>query len=569
MAVPTPLRIDTSSEPPVPPIAALFLVNFDNRKGYTLGWHRSIEDVQIEGVVEFKSLPSGLHNVEEDLIYFIHEDYAGLSAFVNKPDEHSERAARMLAVGVLVPLEHGRIGRSWRHAVILKELARLTAGRAQMDDLKNTTALEDYWDKHKLTPGDQGAQPSVEVNGQQTNGYRKSRSMSTATTSIPPHHSLMPHHPALTLLDALRGFGPLIFPLYRAALLRKRILIVTDTPVESSCNLVYNMSIISSISRSLSSPFPDTEASAAWLQPLFTVGVMDIPQLEQTKSWIACTTDDVLSTKPQLYDVLVLMPPSEIKTASKKAFPRIVHSTPELSKSFPRTCIRASQRDYHRFVHLRQGLRRYPPCQVAINGVDESGNDDTLSTSSSESAYDENKAVVEPPSWPRAAYTSLVWWASAGDRRYGLTDSEEAEIEQDKSFIPDGEDDQTREVALVAFFHRMTEAIFGTITAALARADGQDPEEEYHDEDDHDESPIDQTSMEQTTPVEEEETRGLLPTQGEKAEVDITQEDMAAMGLDSWIASDKRFVEEFVYLWWGRKAVVHAAVIECCGLRIL
>jgi hypothetical protein len=297
--------------------------------------------------------------------------------------------------------------------------------------------------------------------------------------------------------------------------------------------------------------------------------VLDIPQLEQTKSWIACTTDDVLSTKPLLYDVLVLMPPSEIKNASKKTFPRIVHSTPELSKSFPRTCIRASQRDYHRFVHLRQGLRRYPPCQVAINGVGESGNDDTLSTSSSESAYDENKAVVEPPSWPRAAYTSLVWWASAGDRRYGLTDSEEADSEQDNSFIPNGEDDQTREVALVAFFHRMTEAIFGTITAALARADEQDPEEAYNDEDDHDESPLDQNSMEQTAPAEEEETRGLLPTQGEKAEVEITQEDMAALGLDRWSSTDKKFVEEFVYLWWGRKAVVHAAVIECCGLRIL
>jgi len=470
----------------------------------------------------------------------------------------------MLAVGVLVPLEHGRIGRSWRHAVVLEELAR-----AQIDDLKNTTALEEYWDKHKLTPSDKEAQPSVEVNGRQTNGYRKSRSMSTATTFIPPHHSLMPHHPAITLLDALKDFGPLIFPLYRASLLRKRILIVTDTPVESSCNFVYNMSIISSISRSLSSRLPDSETPAAWLQPLFTVGVLDIPQLEQTKSWIACTTDDVLSTKPQLYDVLVLMPRSETKNASKKAFPRIVHSTPELSKSFPRTCIRASQRDYHRFVHLRQGLRRYPPCQVAINGVDESDNDDTLSTSSSSSAYAEDRAVVEPPSWPRAAYTSLVWWASAGDRRYGLTDSEEAESEQDNSLIPDEEDDQTREVALVAFFHRITEAIFGTITAAIARVDGQDPEEAYHDDEDRDESQVDQNSVEQTAPAEEEETRGLLSKQGEQAEVEVTQEDMAAMGLDSWSASDKKFVEEFVYLWLGRKAVVHSAVIECCGLRIL
>lgn len=35
----------------------------------------------------------------------------------------------MLAVGVLVPLEHGRIGRSWRHAVVLEELARYEVQR--------------------------------------------------------------------------------------------------------------------------------------------------------------------------------------------------------------------------------------------------------------------------------------------------------------------------------------------------------------------------------------------------------------------------------------------------------
>jgi hypothetical protein len=67
-------------------------------------------------------LPKG--TLLKDRRYFIHDEYAGLSAFVNKPDEESDRAARMLAVGILVPLEHGRMGRSWRHAETLKELAR-------------------------------------------------------------------------------------------------------------------------------------------------------------------------------------------------------------------------------------------------------------------------------------------------------------------------------------------------------------------------------------------------------------------------------------------------------------
>ena len=56
--------------------------------------------------------------------YFVHDDHAGLSAFVNKADEQAERAARMVAVGILVPVAHGRMGRIWRHAESLMELAR-------------------------------------------------------------------------------------------------------------------------------------------------------------------------------------------------------------------------------------------------------------------------------------------------------------------------------------------------------------------------------------------------------------------------------------------------------------
>lgn len=57
--------------------------------------------------------------------YFLHDDhYAGISAFINEPAGKSERNALMLAVGVLVPLSQGRLGRSWDHAQGLKDLAR-------------------------------------------------------------------------------------------------------------------------------------------------------------------------------------------------------------------------------------------------------------------------------------------------------------------------------------------------------------------------------------------------------------------------------------------------------------
>ena len=80
-------------------------------------------------MVEYKSLPSGLHNVTEDLVYasrspqlicpllltrsryFVHEQYAGISAFLNHPATEAERNAKMFAIGVVVPLSTGRLGR--------------------------------------------------------------------------------------------------------------------------------------------------------------------------------------------------------------------------------------------------------------------------------------------------------------------------------------------------------------------------------------------------------------------------------------------------------------------------
>lgn len=56
--------------------------------------------------------------------YFVHGQYAGLSAFVNLPAEEAERNAKMFAVGVLAPLSFGRLGKSWRHAPKLKGLVQ-------------------------------------------------------------------------------------------------------------------------------------------------------------------------------------------------------------------------------------------------------------------------------------------------------------------------------------------------------------------------------------------------------------------------------------------------------------
>lgn len=111
--------------PDLPPISALFLIDFDVKAGYTIIWKEAVPGLELEGVVEYKSLPSGLHTVTDDLIYFVHDGgHAGLSAFINtRTEDEGARNARMIAVGVLVPLSYGRLGRAWRHAEALKEMA--------------------------------------------------------------------------------------------------------------------------------------------------------------------------------------------------------------------------------------------------------------------------------------------------------------------------------------------------------------------------------------------------------------------------------------------------------------
>lgn len=78
----------------------------------------------LDGVVEYKSLPSGLHNVEEDLVYFFHDKHAGISAFAKGAAGEEERNAHFIAVGCMVPLYDGRLGRAWLHAQNLINLAR-------------------------------------------------------------------------------------------------------------------------------------------------------------------------------------------------------------------------------------------------------------------------------------------------------------------------------------------------------------------------------------------------------------------------------------------------------------
>ncbi len=110
--------------------------------------------------------------------------------------------------------------------------------------------LEDYWQEHQCSedeeavrrPSDEGSPSAMREQRRQAESSPKgqlrsrSRAVSSASALALPAPTLSAHHPALSLSTFLDTFGPLVFPLYRAALLRKRILLIGHAPVELACN---------------------------------------------------------------------------------------------------------------------------------------------------------------------------------------------------------------------------------------------------------------------------------------------------------------------------------------------
>lgn len=344
------------------------------------------------------------------------------------------------------------------------------------------------------------------------------------------------------------------------------------------------------------------------------MGIHDIPDLasfdpsratldlEKDPSWIACSTDTVLSMKPDLYDVLITLPPSYSEHANERVFPTIslVDRSSTKHNANQTVTLKATQRDARRYAMLRRGLRQFSHNRATSPDSASSDADSTYSSS----------PVVEPLSWTRLAYTSFIWWASAGENRDGLSEEEEEhQIEQDARLLASVEslaypgtntgrrsmhfEDQGQgppEVALVAYFRRLTSQIFFTLAGAIARhdSDGRNSGDSYTDtpylEDlTNDDTDLSLSMLRQSisgddgnTPLLRQRSHASHTNHSSVDEVHdsdnpitITIADMAEMGLDVWSATDRIFVEELVSLWWGRSSYVDSARIRCCGISIL
>lgn len=107
-----------------------------------------------------------------------------------------------------------------------------------------TALLQSYWDahlpRHRHSVSHHPPSPipdtSPTLDHLHRPGIPSSSDANAKAPALPLKHRLSPYHPAWSLTKLLDRFGPLIFPVYRAALLRKRILISCHVPVREICD---------------------------------------------------------------------------------------------------------------------------------------------------------------------------------------------------------------------------------------------------------------------------------------------------------------------------------------------
>ena len=320
---------------------------------------------------------------------------------------------------------------------------------------------------------------------------------------------------------------------------------------------------------------------------------------EDGSGWVACTTDSILAMKEDLWDVLITMPPNYSINAKERVWPTV-----ERPKGVP---LKATQRDLRRLRSLKAGLDRLAKSSGTHQDSPRSEAAPSTtqgrpSTSSGRSTFlDDDPAlseaaekIVEPVTWAALAYSGFMWWASAGEQRR----SEEAEeAAQDATLLADlappmpqrtpsmvfpgsegmmdsvssltarrgtpggnvtlpNEDDDERarvELAIIAYFHRLTTQMLMVLADIVDRCD------------DDDDDMI--ASGEESENTEE----ALLPSDDgdiSRGGIRVDSDALNRMNLDIWSQADADFIKDFTMRYFSRRAVVEGKGVEVCGLRV-
>ncbi|KAF9391796.1 hypothetical protein CPB97_005433 [Podila verticillata] len=578
-----PATIEGLAETDIPSIDAIFITRFDTRQGNVLEWCDAVPDLALNNV-EFASLPSGLHNTTEDVIYFRLEGCMGLAVYVNVESNRAEhRGAQMIALGILVKpsAETGRCGQVWRHIQFLKSQVR-----SHVEQNADTEILSEYFNAHKTQPPPPGSPSSNKRDSfSMFNRRRINRSFTLSEPLIIPPQYLgdMPEsqeseeihasHPSHYYLEHVLAMGPSIFVLWKAALLKKRILIYTPPPVETACLAVYNTCLLATIPFGTVAP---RVKSGDRIQPLFCVGIHDMDtMMKATSGYVACTTDKLFLFKPQLFDVLVEIPASqpsqETYQLPKQTGPKISlvrESRGERSLKEVSPQLVDNRRYFTLFQQMNRSRRRQCSIQrrlraessnmgtdYAWRGAHPENNDGALARESTLEVSHETGFKMSDTL--KKMVTGGWWWWYGSDENEEeyqpfLQENEQSHAAQD--IVPDQRlsgahlqilqrPHADSDTEAIRFFHQLTQ----TLLSDLGRLISYKETAAIFSQEDHD-----------------DDDEGAHP-------VEITKEDMRDLGLDP--QNDTEFVQELAQMYFGTQVEVQGggllwgcSQVLCCNL---
>lgn len=493
-----------------PRAVCVFLVKFDKRQGYELAWSKSSNDFSLQGL-EYKAFPSGIHSYEENTVYLCQEHkatkYYGLSRFrqlnQNLGSDNDRSKIKMYSLGIFMePLKNqwqpnncGNIG--WEHLDAIDETLL-----AFLKDEK-TELLEELYNK---------------VTGSGHLDVRK-----TPTNPIE-------HHPLFKLPTILSAVGPLIFPIFKAALLRKRILIINHSSQSGDLlhegnnrdyatvgALVYLITVISAIPQDVVGNFEDKLFSKA----LYTIGLPDLDSLALGQpGFLGSTSDEILKLQKNLYDLAVLMPTSDLDLCEVAA-----DNSPQ----------KATFNDYTKFLKL---FKKLP----LVNGT--SSNDDLSSIRTSSSflsalrigSAEDTLAPFEPQWWRRHATTPMswreylwlafAWFASAGTTNRSATEQYLETIEEDPLADKTVKQQFTDLTHIVGQFHSLAKKWFLLIDEIVTETLEENGQER-------------RSSLLLEAPLDR------------KITLELAIQDIVDMELDPYSSQDLDFVKDFVLFYWN------------------
>ena len=239
-------------------------------------------------------------------------------------------------------------------------------------------------------------------------------------------------------------------------------------------------------------------------------------------------------------------------------------------------------------------------------------------------ADDATDPIVEPTTWSALAYNGFMWWASAGEKRHSDELDEQscdaallADLAPPPAGSPvmgqggprprresfggpgagsgnmmgslaslvagsgaggagatgDGEEDREEEeetqarveLAVVAYFHRLTTGVLGVLADIV---DSSDDDDLVGLDLDRDAPELDGRRAGSGEEEEEDRARLLGGVEGARGWVRVDSEALAEMGLDVWSQADADFVGELAGRYFGRRAYVETKGVEVCGVRV-